>query len=188
MTVLLPNIGITSCERAKALVKNYPQNIVGSFWVMAGYGFDTEGIPDWWIDIVLKDNQAQAIVDAFEHGEFRGEHQNPLYLGFCILVVASPNNPADLSYVIQHLRMWGAEGIGLLKLMAERNISAHTEVTYPEHFLSNRYKGREEYSRPSYDYLSQSLEHWSVEVWEDYCSYMMARHGQKMFASYLERN
>lgn len=187
MTVLLPYIGITSCKRAKALVKNYPQNIVGSFWVMTGHGFDTENIPSWWTDIVSEDNQAQAIVDAFERGEFSGEHENPLYLGFCILVVASPTNPANLSYVIQHLRMWSGEGIGLLELMAEHNIPAHTEVTYPENFLSYRYKGHREYSRPSYDYLSQSLEHWSVQVWEDYCSYLMATDGQKMFTGYLER-
>ena len=53
MTVHLPEIGITGCERAKSLIEEFPQNIVGSFWVMCGYGFDfdREEIPDWWINL-----------------------------------------------------------------------------------------------------------------------------------------
>jgi hypothetical protein len=34
MTVHLPRIGITNCSRAIALLEEYPQNIVCSFWVM----------------------------------------------------------------------------------------------------------------------------------------------------------
>ena len=40
MTVHLPEIGITGCERATSLIEEFPQNIVGSFWVMCSYGFD----------------------------------------------------------------------------------------------------------------------------------------------------
>jgi len=61
MGVLLPQIGITGCKRAKSLLKNYSENIVGTFWIMNGYGFDEPNIPDWWTDIVFEDNQAQAI-------------------------------------------------------------------------------------------------------------------------------
>ena len=53
MTVHLPEIGIPSFIRAISLLEEYPQNIVGSFCVMCGYGFnDKEKIPDWWIDNV----------------------------------------------------------------------------------------------------------------------------------------
>ncbi|AFZ25781.1 hypothetical protein Cylst_3656 [Cylindrospermum stagnale PCC 7417] len=45
MTVHLPKIGVTLCERAESLLEEYPQNIVGSFWVMCGYGFDDKEIP-----------------------------------------------------------------------------------------------------------------------------------------------
>ncbi|TAF06234.1 MAG: hypothetical protein EAZ77_12650 [Nostocales cyanobacterium] len=121
MTVHLPRIGVTSCTRAISLLEEYPQNIVGSFWIMSGYGFEDKDIPSWWIDNVLEDNQAQGIIDAFEKGYFQGEHNNPLYLGFCIIVVAYSSNPAHLSYMIQHLRMWEAEGIGLLRIMARHN-------------------------------------------------------------------
>ena len=113
MTVHLPLIGVTGCGRAKALLEEYPQNIVGSFWIMSGYGFSSDDIPYWWSDLVLKDNQAQAIIDAYEEGLFNGGHDNPLYLGFCIIVVADLSNPANLSYVIQHLRMWEYERISL---------------------------------------------------------------------------
>ncbi|MFM7408131.1 MAG: hypothetical protein ACKO3K_16120 [Cuspidothrix sp.] len=139
MTVHLPRIGVTSCTRAISLLEEYPQNIVGSFWIMSGYGFEDKEIPSWWIDNVLEQNQAQGIINAFKKGYFQGEHQNPLYLGFCIIVVSDSSNPAHLSYMIQHLRMWEAEGIGLLRIMARHNISAHTEVTYPEWFLYERY-------------------------------------------------
>jgi hypothetical protein len=181
MTVHLPDIGITGCERAKSLIEEFPQNIVGSFWVMCGYGFDfdSEDIPDWWINI----DSAQDIIDVFEEGYFDGEHNCPVYLGFCILVVADSSNPAHLSYVIQHLRMWEAEGIYLLKIMARHNIPAITEVSYPEHFLIDRY-GKE---NPNYKYLRETLDHWSVQVWEDYCSYLMSVHGQEMFYDYCKK-
>jgi hypothetical protein len=183
MTVHLPNIGITSCMRAISLLEEYPQNIVGSFWVMCGYGFKDEPIPDWWIDNVLEENQAQGIINGFKRGYFKGEHNNPLYLGFCIIVVADPSNPARLSYVIQHLRMWEAEGIYLLKIMARHNIPTITEVSYPEDFLYRRYGKK----NPTYQHLRETLDHWSVEVWEDYCSYLMSKHGERIFYNYCEK-
>ncbi|PZO44484.1 MAG: hypothetical protein DCF19_01670 [Pseudanabaena frigida] len=185
MTVHLPEIGITNCRRAKTLLEEYPQNIVGSFWIMSGYGFDKKEIPSWWIDNHFEDNQAQSIIDGYETGLFDGEHNNPLYLGFCIIVVAAPDNPASLSYVIQHLRMWEGEGIGLLRIMANYNIPAITEVIYPESFLKYRYGYAGE--RNTYRNLRVSLDHWSVQIWEDYCSYQMSNRGQQIFYEYCKR-
>ena len=184
MTVHLPQIGMANWIRAISLLEEYPKNIVGSFWVMCGRGFnDTQKIPDWWTDNVLKDNQAQGIIDAFKKGYFKGEYNNPLYLGFCIIVVADSSNPAHLSYDIQHLRMCEGEGIDLLRIMAQNNIIAHTQVSYPQQFLSYRY-GSE---NPTYKYLRETLDHWSVQVWEDYCSYLMSVHGQRMFYDYCKK-
>ncbi len=183
MAVLLPQIGVSSCLRAEALLEEHPQNIVGSFWVMCGYGFDEQKNPDWWIDIVLEENQAQGIINAFEEGYFEGGHDNPLYLGFCIIVSTDPTNPINLSYVIQHLRMWEYEGIGLLRLMARHNIPAHTEVSYPEDFLRYRYKS----NSVLYNHLRESLNHWSTQVWEDYCSYLMSQHGRRMLFNFIKK-
>lgn len=184
MTVHLPEIGIPSIRRAKSLLEEYPQNIVGSFWVMCGYGFnDKEKIPDWWIDNVREDNQAQGIINGFEKGYFRGKHDNPIYSGFCIIVVAYSSNPTHVSYVIEDLRMWEAEGVALLRIMAHHNIPAHTPFCYPDDFLSYRY-GSE---NPTYKYLRETLDHWSVQVWEDYCSYLMSVHGQRMFYDYCKK-
>ncbi|MFM6620424.1 MAG: hypothetical protein ACKPI9_10745, partial [Dolichospermum sp.] len=184
MTVHLPEIGMANWIRAISLLEEYPKNIVGSFWVMCGRGFnDTQKIPDWWTDNLREDNQAQSIIDGFEKGYFKGEYNNPLYLGFCIIVVADSSNPAHLSYDIQHLRMWEGEGIYLLKIMARHNIPAHTEVSYPDEFLKYRY-GSE---NPTYKYLRETLDHWSVQVWEDYCSYLMSVHGQRMFYDYCKK-
>jgi len=183
MTVYLPYIGVPDCQRAKALIEEYPQNIVGSFWIMKGYGFDDKDIPDWWIYNVLEKNQAQGIINAFEKGYFEGGHNNPIYLGFCIIIFTDSSNPVNLSYMIQHLRMWEAEGIGLLELMAEHNIPAHTEITDPEFFLESRYGN----DNSTYKNLRKSLEHWSVQVWEDYCSYLMSKHGKQMLYEYYKQ-
>ncbi|MEA5617625.1 hypothetical protein VB711_07210 [Cronbergia sp. UHCC 0137] len=180
MTVHLPEIGIPAIRRGKLLLEEYPQNIVGSFWVMCGpYGFNNKQIPDWWIDI----DSAQGIINAFEQGLFMGEYKNPLYSGFCIIIFADSSNPAHLSYVIENLRMRKYEGIHLLKIMARNNIFAQTEVSYPEQFLSYRY-GEE---NPNYKYLREKLDHWSVHVWEDYCSYLMSKHGQWIFYNYCKK-
>ncbi|MFM6311592.1 MAG: hypothetical protein ACKPGB_25680 [Dolichospermum sp.] len=183
MTVHLPEIGIPSCMRAISLLEEYPQNIVGSFWLMCGYGFDDEEIPDWWGDNVLEDNQAQGIINCFEKGDFKGRHKNPLYSGFCIIVIANSSNSTHLSYLIEDIRMCEDEGIALLKIMARYNTPAHTEVSYPRQFLSYRY-GEE---NPNYKFLRETLNHWSVQVWEDYCSYLMTIHGQWMFFDYCKK-
>lgn len=183
MTVHLPRIGVTLCRRAIIFLDEYPQNVVGSFWIMSGYGFREEALPYWWIDTVLEENQAQSLLDALEREEFRDGHENPLYLGFCILVIADHHNPFNLSYVIQHLRMEWFEAGRILEAMAQNNIPAHTEVTYPKDFLHYRY-GEE---NPNYRYLSESMSYWSVQLWEDYCSYLMAEHGQQMLGGYIEK-
>jgi hypothetical protein len=179
MTVHLPNIGITTCLRAKSLLEEYPQNVVGSFWIMCGYGLTQPRLPDWWIDNVLEENQAQGIINAFEKGYSLEEND----LGFCIIVIADSSNPANLSYVIQHLTMWEGEGIALLKIMAHHNIPAHTEVTDPKFFLSDRYGEQ----NPTYQHLRETLNHWTVQVWEDYCSYLMSVHGHGMFYDYCKK-
>jgi hypothetical protein len=181
MTVHLPEIGIPSIRRGTSLLEEYPKNIVGSFWVMCGYGFDfnSDENPHWWIDL----DSAQDIINPFEKGYFRGRHENPLYSGFCIIAVADSSNPAHLSYIIEDLRMWEYEGIALLKIMAHYNIPVHTSNCYPDEFLKYRY-GSE---NPTYKYLRETLDHWSVQVWEDYCSYLMSVYGQRMFYDYCKK-
>jgi hypothetical protein len=78
---------------------------------------------------------------------------------------------------------WEYEGISLLRIMARYNIAAHTQVSYPKQFLSSRYRE----DSPTYQYLRQTLNHWSVQVWEDYCSYLMSNSGQWMFFNYCKK-
>ena len=174
MTVHLPTIGDVYYARAISLLQEYPQNIVGSFWVMCGYGFEYQPIPEWWLNNALSETQAQGIINAFET---YGSVEENVCLGFCIIVFADSSNPAHLSYLIQHLRMLKFEGIALLKIMARHNIPTYTLVTYPEEFLNYRYGSK----NPTYQYLRETLNHWSVQVWEDYCSYLMSVDGQRIF-------
>lgn len=185
MTVILPTIGYTDCHRAEALLEEYPQNVVGSFWVMCGYGFDTENIPDWWrLDILSEENSAQAIVDAFEAGKIKPTHDDPLYLGFCIFVIADINNPWNLSYMIQHVRMWELEGIKLLKIMAKHKIPACTFVEYPAGFIERRYVY---FQSTEYKHLLTDLKHWTVSIWEDYCSQLMSHVGVSMLTDFYRK-
>jgi hypothetical protein len=80
--------------------------------------------------------------------------------------------------------MWKLEGIALLEIMAQFNIPAHTEVTYPESFLDDRYGYNSE--SEAYKHLC-NLSHWSVQIWEDYCSYLMSEHRQYMFYDYCKK-
>ena len=98
-------------------------------------------------------------------------------------MVADKNNPANLSYVIEHLRMVDSEGVELLKILAEHNIPAHTGVTFPIGFLEQRY-GYDEESIPK---LLKDLKCWSAQLWEDYCSYLMAVHGESMITQYWSK-
>ena len=180
MTVHLPTIGDVYYARAISLLQEYPQNIVGSFWVMCGYGFEYQPIPEWWLNNALSETQAQGIINAFET---YGSVEENVCLGFCIIVFADSSNPAHLSYLIQHLRMLKFEGIALLKIMARHNIPTYTLVTYPEEFLNYRYGSK----NPTYQYLRETLNHWSVQVWEDYCSYLMSENGQPMFYDYCKK-
>lgn len=183
MTVLLPRIGVSDCSRAIELLKARPTAVVGSFWIMCKYGFDTEDIPGWWSDIVLEENSAQSILDYIDKDYIVRDHKDPLYFGFCILVITNSYNLADFSYMIQHIRMTPFEGIEMLKLMAEHNIRAMTEVLYPDDFLSTRYGD----GTPTYKHLRESMNYWSVQVWEDYCSALMAENGQRMLADYYQK-
>ena len=180
MTVHLPTIGDVYYARAISLLQEYPQNIVGSFWVMCGYGFEYQPIPEWWLNNALSETQAQGIINAFET---YGSVEENVCLGFCIIVFADSSNPAHLSYLIQHLRMLKFEGIALLKIMARHNIPTYTLVTYHEEFLNYRYGSK----NPTYQYLRETLNHWSVQVWEDYCSYLMSENGQPMFYDYCKK-
>jgi len=191
MTVYLPNIGVTSCSRAVSFLQNYPQNVVGSFWLMCGYGFETDDIPSWWIDSGLKENQAAAILDEVRLDSFVKEHSNPLYLGFCIIVISDSENPINLSYMIQHLRMLWSEGIELLDIMSQHNIPAYTEVTYPEFFLNYRYSSYRDHgdiSLKKHEHLKKSLHNWSALDWEDYCSYLMVKHGGYMLVRFYDKS
>ena len=86
---------------------------------MSGYGFDKKEIPSWCVDvdndIYFEDNQAQLIIDAYEAGLFASEHNNPLYLGFCIIVVADPDNPANLSYSLPSVRLGSEQKNGSIR-------------------------------------------------------------------------
>lgn len=185
MSVLLPVIGTTICSRAKNLLENCTEDIIGSFWVMAGYGFDKTTHPEWWSELEYEDNQAELIINAFKKGKFNGEHNNPLYLGFCIIVVKEDSSPVSFSYVIQHLRMYEGEGIGLLKFMTQNNIVAQvvTYGFYPERFLSQRFGT----GSKTYEFLSLDILHWSSQIWEEYCNYLMLECGGKILREYWER-
>jgi len=149
---------------------------------MCGYGFEETDVPDWWIDNVLKDNQAQGILDYFEEHSDDQSYNKLLNLGYCIILVTNPENPVDISYMIQHLRI-RLEGERLLKSLAKYNIPAHTEVSFPSDFIKTRYKDQTVIQEKNL----LSLDSWTTQIWEDYCSYLVALHGKDMLVSYFNK-
>jgi hypothetical protein len=186
MSVVPPQLGSVNCSRAIALLEHYPENIVGSFWIMADDNtLEMRNLPDWWLNIISsQENSAQAILDGFKEGKFKGQHNNPLYYGICIIVVGSKENPAAFSYLVQEVRMDEDEGIGLLRSMVKSNIPAlPVETLSPAVFLSARFDTRTK----TYSFLHQNISRWSIYVWEDYCSYLLGSNGKKMLTNYWRK-
>ncbi|MEG4352053.1 hypothetical protein QUA74_20215 [Microcoleus sp. LAD1_D3] len=180
MSVLLPRINHTDCLREKFLLENCNQNIVGSFWVKFCNRIQKYNIPIWWDTLNSEENPAQVIVEMFDKGGIVPEYEDPLYYVSCIIVVADCSNPASLSYVIQHTRMDNHDGIMLLRIMAKHNIPVITLVTDYEDFLHDRYPEKSE----AYKLLIPVINNWTVDVWEDYCSYQMGESGKEMLVKH----
>jgi hypothetical protein len=58
-----------------------------------------------------------------------------------------------------------------------------TEVKDPESFLALRY-GRQ----ASGSEQLKSIDRWNVQIWEDYCSYLVAKNGKSMLKSYWSKS
>lgn len=177
-TVILPYIGVPTSHRSLALLENHPEKIVGSFWIMCGYGFEDDEVPQQeipggWIDLVLEQNQAQAILDYVESNEIHS-HDDLLYHGYCMLIVAGTDNPANIAFVIEHIRI-SREGHLLLTALAKHNIPAITEVMYPEDF------GQE---RPE---IPKNMGKWTIEIWDNFCNLQLARHGERMLQKFWSK-
>lgn len=76
-----------------------------------------------------------------------------------------------------------SEGVRLLRILAEYNIPARTEVTYPLSFLEHRYR----YDEKPIPKSLKNINSWSIQLWEDYCGDLMAVHGQRMMAEYWSK-
>lgn len=172
MTVLLPYVGVTGCIRALSLLTNHPAKIVGTFWLMDGYGFENRSTPGWWLDTAIEENPAQALLDHVRDTEFLQEHENPLYLGFCIIVVGDLNRPANFDYVVQHLRMCNLEGVEMLEILAEHSIPARAVSRGFGDFVCHR----PEYPKDTY--------RWTAQHWEDFCSYLLSVWGESMLTRF----
>jgi hypothetical protein len=185
MSVVSPQLGSVDCSRVIALLEHYFENIVGSFWIMSDFDtLEMRNLPDWWLGIISEKKSAQAILNGFKEGKFEGGHNNPLYYGICIVVIANKENPAAFSYLIQEVRMDKGEGIALLQSMAKGNVTARpVEALSPALFLSSRF----DKTTKTYKFLKQGISHWSIYVWEDYCSYLLASEGRKMLTNYWRK-
>ncbi|MGL4497675.1 MAG: hypothetical protein ACRCU2_01315, partial [Planktothrix sp.] len=92
------------------------------------------------------------------------------------------SSPVSFSYVIQHLTIDRSEGIALLKFMSENNIIAQISSHYPNEFLLQKFGIGSE----NYKFLSSDIRHWSSEVWEEYCNYLMSECGGQILNEYWE--
>jgi len=164
------NIGITSCGFTMArLVEHHPDNVIGTFWLPSTPD-DYNELTCKWVDYVLEENQAQALLDDIDI--LRNEPS--LYTHMVILLTGNPSNPGDYSFMAGVTRF--LESTSLLQALAKHNIPAHTEVSYPRSF---------------YDIDATSYGIWSdlsLADWEEYIRLrLVSNHGQNMLCDWWER-
>lgn len=166
------NIGVTTCGFTMAtLVEHHPDKIIGTFWLPSTVE-DYHKIRSRWVDYVLEENQAQAILNDIDVWE----NDPLLYTHMIIVLTGNPNNPGDYSFMAGITRF--LESTSLLKLLAENNIPAHTEVSYPKLFYQESSKGKD-YS------LWGKL---TLVDWNEYVRLqLVSEHGQNMLEQWWQR-
>ncbi|MEG4092308.1 hypothetical protein, partial [Microcoleus sp. Pol12B4] len=89
------NIGYTDCGYTMAaLVKHHPSSVIGAFWFPATVE-DYNNLSCKWIDYVLEDNQAQAMLDDIDILDAEPH----LYTHMVIVLTGNYNHPCDYSFV-----------------------------------------------------------------------------------------
>lgn len=182
MSVSLPTIGYTvNSSIILKLLEHHPEKVLATFWVMCRDGLSME-LPDFWEDIILQDNQAQRILEYLELGYIEQSHADPLYYGLVIAVVDT-GNFLDFHYMIRQIRINTIEGIPLLQELSKHNILTIPCIYSPADFLNTRFYHTklEAFAKEYKIFLRQSLSHWSAQVWQDYCDYLMSQQGRRIY-------
>lgn len=166
------DIGITDCGYTMAaFVRNNPHYAIGTFW-LPSTPEASDRLGGRWVDYVLTDNQAQAILDDIDDLE----REPALHTHMIILLTSSPLNPGDYSFMAGITRF--LESRELLVELAKYNIPAHTECTYPELFSDREIEMN--------DY--QIWEELSLADWNEYIRRtLVSRHGKQMLEAWWER-
>ena len=166
------NIGVTICGSTMAtLVKHHPRSVIGTFWLPSTLK-DYEQLSSKWIDYVLEENQAQAILDDIDIWD-REPH---LYTHMVILLTGNPNNPGDYSFMAGVTRF--LESTSLLKELAKYNIPAHTEVSYPDLLCKESEKDK------GYGIWAKL----TLDDWNEYIRLtLVSTHGQSMLEHWWKR-
>jgi hypothetical protein len=166
------SMGNTSCgTRMAQLVEYHPSNIIGTFW-MPVESDDYPNLGCKWIDYVHDDNPAQSMLDDLDNLK----DERCLYTHMVIILVGNISNPADYSYVAGITRFF--ESTRLLRFLADHNIPAHTEVSYPRCFddKNSATKGIS---------LWQKL---NLSDWDEYIRLrLVAMHGGNMLSRWWRR-
>jgi hypothetical protein len=161
----------TSSMTMSRLVELHPNSVVGTFWLPPTPD-DYEKLTCKWIDYVLEENQAQALLNNIDI--LQGEAH--LYTHMIILLAGNPSNPGDYSFMAGVTRF--VESHSLLKALAKHNIPAHTEVTYPKSFYDLNAKAQDYYI-------------WSkltLTDWEEYIRLtLVSNHGSSMLKNWWSR-
>ncbi len=170
MTGTIFQIGYTDCGHTMArLVELHPNSVVGTFWLPSTVNA-YRSLSNRWSDYVLQENQAQAILDDLEIWE----SESLLHTHMVILLAGNPNNPGEYSFMAGITRFF--ESSSLLRALARHNISAHTEISYPDSF---------------YHQTGESYLIWSqldLNDWNEYIRReLVAVHGKRMLERWWMR-
>lgn len=186
MTIFLPTMGMTFHSRALEMMDAVPNHFIGAFLIPGGYGFANYTAPHSWIDTVLSysgdpeepDESTAKLLDLVETevGQDGHDSSDGMYLMIWVGIMASPQCPTQLNYVIQHVRGGNMELRQHLQTQIQHGIPTHAEIT--------DFRSYKELVRPD---LPEKLETWKCSDWEDYLSYNMSHHGEGMYTRWLKK-
>ncbi|MEM6867566.1 MAG: hypothetical protein AAF528_04215 [Cyanobacteria bacterium P01_C01_bin.121] len=187
MNIITPTMGNTDASRAQALLTYTPGTCIGAFWIPGGNGFSDYNVPAEWADIPLEGNTddlsvsdktaalALEMVGGRHIGADGHDSEDGMYLGFWLGAFASIQNPADISYCLEHTRVFELAAF-LLPKQVEHSIPLCTQHNSFAAFRENMFPA-----------LEKDLARWPIAAFEAFCAHNFSKHGVPMYRRWLRR-
>ncbi|MGL4759288.1 MAG: hypothetical protein ACRCXZ_08180 [Patescibacteria group bacterium] len=172
MSVILPTLGTTGINPVMQIMEKNLDCLIGTHFVMNGYGLEERDHPQWWRQIQTASEMKEFVID---QQAIETDHGDPLYLGFIIAVFANKSCPTDFGFCVQQFRMNRVEGYPLIKFLVENDIPVNTQSISPLYFGKLRKFPKDK---------MENIAAWSTSDWYDYCNQLMTNDHHSMLSKF----